>query len=84
MAQLTINIDNQGQPYTVAEMRKHLAQVLSKLNGDQTVTFSFRANLPEYRPAYQIYPGRVINFEAAVFDEGITIAHGPLAAPENN
>ena len=43
MPTITIRIDNHDQPYTVREMRRRLAQVLSKLNGDQTVSFSFDA-----------------------------------------
>lgn len=50
MSKLNINIESGGQEYTVSEMRRRLAQVLSKLNGDQKVTFSFRAELPNYEP----------------------------------
>ena len=50
MPTITIRIDNHDQPYTVREMRRRLAQVLSKLNGDQTVSFSFNARLEEYTP----------------------------------
>ena len=51
MSKLNINIENHEQKYTVSEMRKRLAQVLSKLNGDQPATFSFRAELTDYTPA---------------------------------
>ena len=51
MSKLNINIEHYAPEYTVSEMRIRLAQVLSKLNGDQTVTFSFRAELPDYKPA---------------------------------
>ena len=50
MIKLNINIKNHEQHYTVSEMRRRLAQVLSKLNGDQSVTFSFRAELTDYSP----------------------------------
>lgn len=50
MSTITIQIDNHEQPYTVSEMRRRLAQVLSKLNGDQTVSFSFNARLENYTP----------------------------------
>ena len=55
MSKLNINLDNHGQPYTVSEMRIRLAQVLSKLDGGQLVTFSFRADLPDYKPADDLY-----------------------------
>jgi hypothetical protein len=52
MANLTIHIDSHKDPtYTVSQMRKRLAQVLSKLNGDQVVSFSFAAVLEGYQPA---------------------------------
>jgi hypothetical protein len=50
MAKLNINIESHEQKYTVSDMRKRLAQVLSKLDGDQPVTFSFRAELTDYQP----------------------------------
>ncbi len=50
MATITIQIDNHEQKFTVGEMRRRLAQVLSKLNGDQIVTFSFNARLENYTP----------------------------------
>ena len=51
VSKLNISIDNHGQEYAVSEMRRRLAQVLSKLDGAQKVTFSFRAELAEYKPA---------------------------------
>jgi len=50
MSKLLIRVDNHDQPYTVSEMRKRLAQVLSKLNGDQEVAFTFVATLENYEP----------------------------------
>jgi hypothetical protein len=49
MAKLNINIESHEQGYTVSEMRKRLAQVLSKLDGDQPVTFTFAAALQNYK-----------------------------------
>lgn len=50
MSVLTIQVDNHNQPFTVREMRRRLAQVLSKLNGDMQVSFSFSARLENYQP----------------------------------
>lgn len=50
MSRLTIRIDNHEQPYTVSQMRKRLAQVLSKLDGSQEVSFTFTAALENYQP----------------------------------
>lgn len=71
--QVTINLDNHGQPYTVREMRRRLARLLSNLNGDQNVSFAFVARLDQYRPV-----------DRPLFIEGINIAHGELARPEND
>lgn len=49
MSKLTIHIENHEQKYTVSEMRRRLAQVLSKLNGDQIVSFTFDATLANYQ-----------------------------------
>lgn len=62
-------VNNREQKYTVSEMRRRLAQVLSKLSGDQEVSFSFRATLENYEPAPTPKP---------------TIVWGSLARPENN
>ena len=51
MSKLSIRIDNHEQPYTVSQMRQRLAQVLSKLNGDQIVAFSFNAHFEAYEAA---------------------------------
>jgi len=51
MARLNIRIDNYGQPMTVSQMRRRLAQVLSKMSGDQEVKFTFTAVLEHYRTA---------------------------------
>jgi hypothetical protein len=50
MATITIRIVDHDQPYTVREMRRRLAQVLSKLDGEQTVSFSFSARIENYTP----------------------------------
>lgn len=63
MPQLTIQVDNHDQPYTVSEMRRRLAQVLSKLNGTEQVSFSFHASFETYTPAP--LPGAVMGELAA-------------------
>jgi hypothetical protein len=85
MSTLNINIDNHGQEYTVSEMRRRLAQVLSKLHGDQKVTFAFRAELSDYQHVPVVPPtlkspagyppvGGIL-FESTVYSE--------LARPSN-
>lgn len=81
MPQLNILIDNGGLPLTVSEMRRKLAQVLSRMNGDQTVTFYFHANLPNYMPARRVYPGAVLDMET---HSDFGIEYGELARPENH
>lgn len=49
MSKLTLRIENHGQVYTVSEMRRRLAQVLSKLDGGQEVSFAFTATLENYQ-----------------------------------
>jgi hypothetical protein len=56
MSRITISVSNHDQPHTVSEMRKRLAQILSRLNGSQEVTFSFSAVLPDYVPGPQPSP----------------------------
>lgn len=51
MPKLVINLSSHPQQITVSQMRKRLAQVLSKLNGDQEVSFNFIATLENYQPA---------------------------------
>lgn len=78
MANITIHIGSHGGDMTVSEMRKKLAKVLSKLRGDQSVTFAFGASLQNYvpqPPARSARPALV---------EGVHIIRGELAAPENN
>ena len=87
MSKLNINIDNHGQKYTVSEMRKRLAEVLSKLDGEQEVTFAFRADLPDYKPRTVRTPRDFSHVRAVIADmrdEEPTIVYGELARPENN
>ncbi len=49
MPSLTLNVNHQEQTTTVAQMRRQLARLLSKLDGGQPVRFSFTANLQEYK-----------------------------------
>ena len=50
MSLVTINVGSNGQPYTVSQMRRRLAQILSKLDGGQEISFSFVGVLEYYRP----------------------------------
>jgi len=77
MSKLLIRVDNHDQPYTVSEMRKRLAQVLSKLNGDQEVSFTFVATLENYSP---------VSTYGEKYHENLmqTAFYGELARPEND
>jgi hypothetical protein len=68
MAILNIRVDNHDQKGTVSEMRKKLFAILNRLDGDQEVSFSFRATVEVkcYSPAPEP-----------------TIVLGELARPEN-
>ena len=54
MAKLHIQIDNHDGPYTVSELRKRLAKVLSKLDGGAEIRFMFTAALNNYTPAERV------------------------------
>lgn len=94
MSKLTILIDNHDQTYTVSEMRKRLAQVLSKLNGDAEVSFSFHATLDGYKPVslppygkkYQENLTQTAAMSMLDDPSGITpcAVYGELARPEND
>lgn len=47
MPKLTTNIENTNT--SVSEMRRQLAQVLSRVPGDQPVNFSFKMAIEDYR-----------------------------------
>lgn len=51
MPLITIRIDDHGETMTVREMRRRLAQILSKLDGDHQVSFSFVARLDYSQPS---------------------------------
>jgi len=79
MSKLLIRVDNHDQPYTVSEMRKRLAQVLSKLNGDQEVAFTFVATLEHYQPR------PIEETENCTLEWfGLQPVIGELARPEND
>lgn len=80
MSSIIINIDNGGEPITVNAMRRRLAQVLSRLRGDQMVTFALVARLPHYTPD----PVRRTLMPSGNLVEGVNIVHGELARPENH
>jgi hypothetical protein len=87
MASLTIRIENHKQKFTVSEMRIRLAQVLSKLNGDQEVSFTFVAQLDDYKPARRsaFYPQHASTHSVtAELREGENVVHGEFARPEND
>lgn len=63
MSKLVIVVENHQQKYTVSEMRRRLAQVLSKLNGDQEVSFTFSATLENYQPASDASTNFATNME---------------------
>ena len=45
--QKTVNIERRNPTVTVSEMRRELARILSHLDGDQEVAFSFVALFPD-------------------------------------
>jgi hypothetical protein len=96
MAKLTVVIENHSEGSTVSEMRHQLARVLSKLDGGQEVSFTFRATLDTYRPApsaHQIeaeenrYPcdcqSAPHHFQCNAVRKAYVVM-GPLARPEND
>lgn len=49
MAQVIINIENHTPECTVSDLRRKLAQVLSKLDGKQEASFTFVLTLKNYQ-----------------------------------
>jgi hypothetical protein len=45
MSKVIVNVENAG---SVSAMRRQLAEILSKLKGDQPVQFTFRMTLERY------------------------------------
>ena len=89
MSKLLIRVDNHDQPYTVSEMRKRLAQVLSKLNGDQEVVFTFIANLENYQPKRHLTMPAILGTPYGLSKDemlpaGLQAFYGELARPEND
>jgi hypothetical protein len=72
-----MNIGTHGVETTASEMRKRLAQALSKIPGDQKVFFNLTVHLENYSPApkYSTYIFGANDFTTAV--------QGELARPEN-
>ena len=84
MATITISIDDHDQPYTVREMRRRLAQVLSKLDGDQIVSFSFNARLENYKsPDVPTLYQPFVNTDGTRTGRITTKSAGFLGAPYN-
>lgn len=50
MKRVSMNIGTHGVQTTASEMRKRLAQVLSRIPGDQIVFFSLTLHLEPYAP----------------------------------
>ena len=97
MSQLNIDVDCEGTPVTVRDMRKRLAKMLSGLDGSQMVVYSFRASLPFYRPApEEIVPLELSAEESTALyllrnDSDVlpriadpTMIYGELSRPEND
>lgn len=53
MPKLTIVVHEDSPTCTVSEMRRRLARALSRLPGEQEVSFTFSARIGEYLPAAQ-------------------------------
>jgi hypothetical protein len=84
MKRVSFNIGTHGVETTAAEMRRRLAQILSKIPGDQLVFFNLTLHLEDYKPA-QRNPW-VTGFTAADLAEPISfgVVFGELARPEND
>ncbi len=50
MKRITINVGTHGVQTAAAEMRRRLAQTLSKIPGDQIVFFNLTLHLENYQP----------------------------------
>jgi hypothetical protein len=59
MKRITINVGTHGVETTASEMRKRLAQVLSKIPGDQIVFFNLTLHLENYSPAASLVMGEL-------------------------
>lgn len=70
MATISLQMDNHEQSMTVREMRQRLARMLSKLDGDLPVSFSFHARVESYTPRTVSTPRSII--------------YGEFARPEND
>jgi hypothetical protein len=77
MKRISMNIGTHGVETTASEMRKRLAQVLSKIPGDQIVFFNLTLHLENYSPV-QSYGDK--------YHENLmqTTSLGELARPEND
>ena len=72
MSRVVMHLSNHGNRFTVREMRRRLASLLSKLDGDQEVIFDFQAVLENYRTI------------PTISDSTPNVYYGPLARPEND
>lgn len=88
MTRITINVGTHGVETTASEMRKRLAQVLSKIPGDQVVFFNLTLHLENYSPITPEQARRVIDelYEVGESHSGLLppMVYGELARPEND
>lgn len=98
MKRITINIGTHGVQTTAAEMRRRLAQALSKIPGDQIVFFNLTLHLENYRPTTPVgynclrngCTSSVPHFHLTHADDvdhsslTPTAVYGELARPEND
>jgi hypothetical protein len=90
MSKLHINIGSRGVPTTVSEMRIRLAKAISHLDGGAEVSFDFRVEIAEYRPArvFKIPDSPTTRHARAVIsdlrEEQPAAVYGELARPEND
>ena len=59
MKRISMNIGTHGVETTASEMRKRIAQVVSKIPGDQIVFFNLTLHLENYSPAANVVLGEL-------------------------
>ena len=84
MKRISINIGTHGVETTASDMRKRLAQVLSKIPGDQIVFFNLTLHLENYEPAPAKYSTYIVGWLDEQRGHEPTVVRGELARPEND
>jgi len=89
MKRITINVGTHGVETTASEMRKRLAQVLSKIPGDQVVFFNLTLHLENYEPAPAKYSTHIVGAGELIREgdhsgSSPCALYGELARPEND